>query len=734
MSRKWYGIFLLVLAAWGSLLSGCAGKEDNTAAQQEESETSNEPAGAVLPYAESDATISEGKETVLFQQSCEGGFLALINRKTGEDLPEGWEEIPEFHNDGRYDRYESALFQVTETGKRKKIRRYRIPAAPEKQEGMEDFFSEMRPGSFCFREDGSIIAVESSYECWKEQNAQHSRDRYYVRVLESNGTEISSGEIETEGKALICREAVYLGNEILAAPNGDEILFFGTDGKKRFSVSTTFSIRELCPTEKGKAAAVLSEDGAFWISEINAIDGTVTVPLRLPDGAHDFCVSGNGRNLYYIRNSELFLFNMDSGESSRHVSLLNLGILPSSVGAFFADGEGRLHFLIHEWDSAGETIREIYRIAEPAEIKTEKQPLTVGFMDISLGMTEELLRFNEESDEVYLETIDFRNISQNAFYAASADILIMDEESYNRFSDQGSLADLSPFLDADRDYGPEMLIPAVLNALRDETGRLRHIASSFRIETMVCTLETAEKLAPLTLENLYRICAGQEDGSLVYEPVYTAERLLEDLCAVNRRKLGSGEHLDRELYSQLERISVFQPDYYSYDRYAADTSSTEKRIADGTILMMQAHIGSLEDLKWYDAFFDGNACFVGWPAEKSSFSRMRFDESVGVSSVCTEEEQAVAWKFLRGILSCADGSNQYGFPVMTDVLESEMRQDAESVSYRTDEDGQFELDKEGNKIEIPRSTWYSPEWKKHYVLALTAEQRQKLMALIADCV
>ena len=68
---------------------------------------------------------------------------------------------------------------------------------------------------------------------------------------------------------------------------------------------------------------------------------------------------------------------------------------------------------------------------------------------------------------------------------------------------------------------------------------------------------------------------------------------------------------------------------------------------------------------------------------------------------------------------------------MTDTI---LAEDMAAVSYRMDEDGEFELTKKGEKIEIPRSSWYSGEWRQHYVYALTEGQRDRLLALIESAV
>jgi hypothetical protein len=76
----------------------------------------------------------------------------------------------------------------------------------------------------------------------------------------------------------------------------------------------------------------------------------------------------------------------------------------------------------------------------------------------------------------------------------------------------------------------------------------------------------------------------------------------------------------------------------------------------------------------------------------------------------------------------------YGFPVLREKLEKELAEDATQVAYRVDEKGKFETDKNGKKIEIARDSWYSPEWRRHYIYALTETQKQKLLNLIENSV
>ena len=120
-------------------------------------------------YKLREVEISSGREAVLFQQAEEQGFLALINRRTGVSIPAELSEDPDFVNDGRYDIYKSALYHVRENGRRSKVIFYNAMPAPEKPEGLDNYFSDSRPRAFRIREDGTLIALESSYECWQDK-------------------------------------------------------------------------------------------------------------------------------------------------------------------------------------------------------------------------------------------------------------------------------------------------------------------------------------------------------------------------------------------------------------------------------------------------------------------------------------------------------------------------------------------------------------------------------------
>ena len=441
------------------LLSGCGpAVRQETEIIEEQTEAPQEEAGYETwlqryTVRSSSITLTGRREAVLFQQECDGGFLAYINRRVAVEIPSGYEEETEFVNDGRYDVYGNNLFIITESGKRNMIRRYRPLPAPENTEQLERFFSEMRPRAFRMRPDGSIVVLESSYESWLTTQGTQTRDRYYVRLLKENGTAISSSEIEIQpGAGLNCSEAVLLEHDIVAVPQGQEILFIGLDGKKQFSVTAPFSIREICATRDGRLAVILQDDKLLWVSVINPGNRTAGVPQRLPEEAHGFCAGQTGDQLLYLRNSDILCLSLQNGTSEKLVSLLDVEAVPSSIGAFFAGEDGSLHFLLRGENETGAS-DNLYLIASPCEIPTERRLLRIGFEELSDRLLREIVAFNRQEHDFFLEAVDYRNLEAELTGDEPATLLVMNESLYERLETEERLADLSTLLQEDESGG-----------------------------------------------------------------------------------------------------------------------------------------------------------------------------------------------------------------------------------------------------------------------------------------
>ena len=91
-----------------------------------------------------------------------------------------------------------------------------------------------------------------------------------------------------------------------------------------------------------------------------------------------------------------------------------------------------------------------------------------------------------------------------------------------------------------------------------------------------------------------------------------------------------------------------------------------------------------------------------------------FDETVAVSASCEEKKLNAAKSFLRYVVQQEYVEASYGFPASEKQIEKLLKDDMAAVSYRVDDKGKFILNKQGEKIERARSSWYTPEWRQHF--------------------
>lgn len=740
-------------------LSGCAGGTENASPSAAAADPTQEAPSVTFPrYGLKTVRVSEGKEALRVQQADESGFLVILNRKTGEEIPEELQEDPDFVNDGRYEIYEDELISLQPDGKRQQLRRYRPLAAPEDTEGRKEYFSQTRIRAVRRLQDGTLASVESSFESWQNETGTpryQTRSRYYLRILKENGAEISTGLLETEdnGQGPDFTQLTALEGDVLAVPQGNAVLFFGTDGKRQFTVETPFPVSELCDAGAHSLAVVLKQGEQSWLSLVDTAARTVTVPAELPADAHSFCRGADENSLCCLRRSEIFTLDVQTCTLRKLVSLYSLGINPSTLGAFAMKPGGELLLLTNAWDPEPEAVETVIITATPLAENSEQaeqgsaaspagnEPqeaeqtvLTLGFRSMSDRLEELLLAFNRSQEEIRIEVLDYGNLTEDQFIEDCPDLVVMDDALWRRLAGERKLADLSALLAADPEYAGDSVPESIRTSLSEEDGSLRRLAGVFRLESMACDADTVAGRTELSMEDLRALLRDMPAGSSLYEPYYTYDRLLEALTAVNRRELVAGGQQNATLYARLQTFAGLQPQHYDYSSYAADTAGMESRIYAGRLLMLQAHIGSLDELKWYDAFFESGASFAGWPTETGSRSIFRFDEQLGIAAHCSPEKQEAAWQFLRCLLQEEYCRDSYGFPVNSALLTRLLDEDAAAISYRVDEDGEFELDNEGEKIESPRSVWYSSEWRRHYDYALTEAQREKLLTMIDHAV
>ena len=279
----------------------------------------------------------------------------------------------------------------------------------------------------------------------------------------------------------------------------------------------------------------------------------------------------------------------------------------------------------------------------------------------------------------------------------------------------------------DRDYRISDYYESVWDALKTD-GRLLRLCGAFSIQTLACFEDLVSGWESADLSALQSIRAGMPQNGNAFAPYYTAGRLLRELLTV---KLDQADSLTEAELRQMLSLSAGLQRVYNADVFLSQASETEeKKLYDGRQLYLNASVASVEDLKWYDAYFSDRAAFPGWPVADGAGSAARVEDCLAITACCEDPE--AAWRFVRTVLDPAFEKQCYGIPLNKKASEEQIREDAENIRYRVTEEGEYELDDDGGKIEAARSVWYSPEWRAHGVYAMTREQAEKYRELISS--
>ena len=145
-------------------------------------------------------------------------------------------------------------------------------------------------------------------------------------------------------------------------------------------------------------------------------------------------------------------------------------------------------------------------------------------------------------------------------------------------------------------------------------------------------------------------------------------------------------------------------------------------------MLMTMWLSDFESIQMYEAIFGGEATFIGFPTSEGTGNMMNFDDS-GYAICAKSRNKDAAWQFLRTLMT-ADYQEQYGYGLPTNRVAFEKKlKEAMTPEYMRDENGNFILDENGEKIEVSKGSWGWGDLTVE-IKALTQAQADKIMELV----
>ena len=580
------------------------------------------------------------------------------------------------------------------------------------------------------------------------------------RQLDASGNEIGRVDIsDLAGKLGV--EYVYAnlfdraGN--LYAVTETEIIMLDPQLNKIFSVACEDMMGSPTLLSNGRLGLLNyiydeeKETGAWTMKTVDPEAQDWGEEYTLPENAYN-AYPGGGEYLFYYQNGDsIYGYKAGAAEGEKIFSWIDSDINRSNMEFFSFLPDGRVVVVTREWQSDNSKVELAIMTATDRSQLPEKTTLTYATMYLGYDVRSQIIEFNKTSDKYRIEVRDYSEFATAEDSSAGLtrlnteivagnvpDMLETGSIPLRQYAAKGLLEDLWPFIEGDTDIGGRAgVMEHVLNAA-EQDGKLYEIFTNFAIRTVAGPKNIVGDRMSWTLADLQEALAKMPEGCAIFGQTDTKTDMLSNVMAQNADSFvdwSTGQcRFDSEDFKALLAFCNSFPAEYDWENSQDEWEDPYTRIISGKQMLTSVYFSQLRwDFLENDGLFksQGGAAFIGYPREDGGVgSSFTTNGGVAMSAACKDKEGA--WSFMRTRLlsqSTDEESARYwsNFPVNKADFDK-MVEEAMTVQYEQDENGQPLLDENGQPIEIKETWWISDDLQLEQG-AVTQEQYDRFMAL-----
>ena len=403
--------------------------------------------------------------------------------------------------------------------------------------------------------------------------------------------------------------------------------------------------------------------------------------------------------------------------------------------------------------STGKISTELVTVNKvPYESVPHKEIITLGCLYLQYQTQEMIVKFNRSNDKYRIEVTDYSeyNNEENGYDAGLTklnteimagnvpDILDIGNLNYVQLASKGIIEDLYPYLEADGELSKDDYFENVLGAMEVD-GKLCCTVPGFYIQAVMGASKVVGDTPGWTYDEFNEALASMPEGCEPFDQYVTRDTILQNCLALDMENFvdwGTGEcKFDSQEFIDLLEFAARFPETFDWENYDYSTSeTTQERIAQGKQMLVQTSVYMIEDLFYnqYIETFGGDVTFIGYPTSSGTGNMLGIDGGGYAMSSKSEHKDAV-WQFLRTFMTKEyQDENVWGLASRKDIFD-EKAEEAMTIQYQEDANGNAILDEEGNKIPIARyGRWNEETGETEEVYAIEPEQIDQLRELIAS--
>lgn len=343
--------------------------------------------------------------------------------------------------------------------------------------------------------------------------------------------------------------------------------------------------------------------------------------------------------------------------------------------------------------------------------------------------------FNASSEDIYIRITDFNSAAEGL----TADLFYLPLQSCIEMGRNGMLADLYPFIEADKEIRKEDFFPNILSAL-EINGALYTTCTGVTFRTAIGASSVVGDSAGWTYDEL-RDCWGNLGiGSDAFDILTTCEDVLDACLSMDLDSFIDWNSrtcsFQSDAFTKLLWFTGNFPRSFNYDDHIwTEADNTDIRIRRGKQLLMEKYVCNFDDAAYCGYEFPESISFIGYPTLSGTGNLMTvttLDSGMNFSMSASTELKEEVWAFLRYFFTEACQKETRFFPVLTSVFNRRMKE-AMAFDYVRDAKGNPVRDtKTGEPVIQSIDTMYLSNYTQVNIYPLSEEKAAKLVDLVTS--
>ena len=751
-------VCLLLAAAMCLSLAAC-GSSGSSPAATATPDASAEPEYVYVSSYKS--LVDHSKDYVSVRSYSDEGLYYSVWEKVGENIPEGVK--PQY--EGQYDVYESFLYYMDKDGKVTKLENYKAVDAPQNDGSYKEFTSGSDLSGICFTPEG-FVTIEMTYASWNDGEGnyplyseeyfmhQKFRQQYYVRSFDRQGHELSTAQIELPEDGWLEAYRMVLddkGNVIVS--DGQGLRAIGMDGKDAYSIDYNGYVSSVLRLKDGRIVVAASDDNGQNLSVLDTENGKLTDSVPLSFDGYSAVAGGGDYDLYYTNGSWFYGYKLGESEPVKLFNWINCDVNGSRVTVLDVSDDGVVTGVSTDYDMKSRTYTvELVDVRKaPYDSVPHKQSISLAVLYLDFNVQDMIIDFNRRNDQYRIDVLDYSEygtdkdgndagltkLNTEILSGSVPDILCLNGLNYRQLANKGILEDLYPYIDKDSELNRSDFFPNVLAALEVD-GKLCSTVSSFFISSAIGSSAVVGDTPGWTYDEFNAALASMPEGCTAFDQYVTRDSILSTCLALDMADYvdwNTGKvSFDSPAFINLLQFANSFPTEVDWENYDwSREESTENRLAQGKQMLVQTSAYSIDDIFYnnYTQFMGGKITYIGYPTAHGTGNMISFTGDSGYAMSSKSPYKDAAWQFLRGFFTKAyQEENVYSLPSRLDVFD-EKAAEASTIQYQQNEEGQFLLDENGERMPIVRaSMWNKDTQQTEEIYCLTEDQVQQIRELI----